>query len=314
MIEIREDPITKDKVIINETRNFRPKKYEKEKVKGKEKKECFFCRSNEKLTPPTIYRDKKEWTIRSFENKFPILNLQKFKQLKKGFYNSWKGHGFSEVFVTTQKHNEYVFDFSASKWADIIYALNDRVEELEKLEDIKYVLVFHNHGKEGGASIKHSHFQILAMPIIPPVIKKESEVIKDKKCGFCKLVNKELSENRIVFKNEDFVAFTNYASKFPYEVHIYSIEHIKNLQSLDEEQIFQLSECLNKVFNGYKKIFNNLSINSCFHISPKNKNFHMHIEIYPRINKFAGVELGAEVYVNTKSPEKAAKELREVIN
>jgi UDPglucose--hexose-1-phosphate uridylyltransferase len=38
---------------------------------------------------------------------------------------------------------------------------------------------------------------------------------------------------------------------------------------------------------------------------------HWHMEVVPRLTVFAGLELGAEIYVNVVAPESAAKALRE---
>jgi galactose-1-phosphate uridylyltransferase len=38
---------------------------------------------------------------------------------------------------------------------------------------------------------------------------------------------------------------------------------------------------------------------------------HSHIEWVPRLSVMAGLELGAEIYVNTLAPEEAAAQLRE---
>ena len=39
---------------------------------------------------------------------------------------------------------------------------------------------------------------------------------------------------------------------------------------------------------------------------------HWHLEIVPRLTVFAGIELGAGIYVNSVAPESAAAELRNV--
>jgi UDPglucose--hexose-1-phosphate uridylyltransferase len=37
---------------------------------------------------------------------------------------------------------------------------------------------------------------------------------------------------------------------------------------------------------------------------------HWHVEVLPRLTVFAGIELGAGIYVNTLAPEDAAAALR----
>jgi UDPglucose--hexose-1-phosphate uridylyltransferase len=38
-----------------------------------------------------------------------------------------------------------------------------------------------------------------------------------------------------------------------------------------------------------------------------------HIEVLPRLTVFAGIELGAGIYVNTLAPEEAARALRDAL-
>jgi UDPglucose--hexose-1-phosphate uridylyltransferase len=40
---------------------------------------------------------------------------------------------------------------------------------------------------------------------------------------------------------------------------------------------------------------------------------HWHIEVVPRLTVFAGLELGAEIYVNVVAPEEAAADLRAAV-
>jgi UDPglucose--hexose-1-phosphate uridylyltransferase len=41
---------------------------------------------------------------------------------------------------------------------------------------------------------------------------------------------------------------------------------------------------------------------------------HWHIEIVPRLTVFAGIELGAGIYVNSLAPETAAAALRDAVD
>jgi UDPglucose--hexose-1-phosphate uridylyltransferase len=55
--------------------------------------------------------------------------------------------------------------------------------------------------------------------------------------------------------------------------------------------------------------FNFLIHTSPFRLSPVSY-FHWHLEFFPRLTKTAGFEWGAGDYINTVSPEDAARKLR----
>lgn len=306
MIEIRTDPISKKIVIINDIREHSSKLKREDFATQK----CVFCKGNEQSTPMEIDRvsDKKGWSIRVFPNKFPILTLQKFKQLKKGLYESYKGHGKNEVIVLTPKHNKNSTNFDTKKWFSCLKMYKKRFEDNSKLDGIKYVQLYQNEGVMAGASLKHAHAQLLAIPFIPKIIKIEAKSCKEKLC--CKMIKKELKSNRLIFKNKEFIAFTNFASRFPYESHIYPFKHIKSIKQLSEQDLYDLAEVIFVLLKSYSKILKPFDFNMVFHNAPKNSDFHFHIEIYPQINKWASVEYGTNIVVNNISPETASKRLR----
>ncbi|VVB75683.1 Uncharacterised protein [Candidatus Tiddalikarchaeum anstoanum] len=310
MIEIRVDPLSKYNVIINETRAFRPEEYVENKIKTTN---CLFCAGNENLTPPEISRvgTSKIWSVRVIPNKFPILTLQKFKELSEGVFESYKGHGNNEIIILTPNDDEHTISFPIKKWFECLKVYKERFEANSKLEEVEYVLIFHNEGSKAGASIKHSHSQVVALPFIPHIILNEAEGCSNQVC--CNMINEELKSNRLVFKNNDFVVFTNFASRFPYETHIYPLMHTRSISNMTDDVLYKLAEALSVVMKAYSKLFKNMDFNFVLHNAPKNLEYHFHIEIYPQFNKYAGLEYGTGVIVNDVSPENSGPKLREAI-
>ena len=78
MSELRQDPILKHWVVINEKRGKRPRQLRKHETIHDDLM-CYFCPGNEAMTPPEIGRTSRsghptQWAIRWFENKFPIFH------------------------------------------------------------------------------------------------------------------------------------------------------------------------------------------------------------------------------------------------
>jgi UDPglucose--hexose-1-phosphate uridylyltransferase len=62
------------------------------------------------------------------------------------------------------------------------------------------------------------------------------------------------------------------------------------------------------------KILGKTDFSIAFHISPEKKNsrqLHWHLEVYPLISSWSGLERGFGIYVNTPNPEDSAKILGE---
>jgi len=186
-----------------------------------------------------------------------------------------------------------------------------RIEVLSAKPDIKYVLVFKNHGKDAGTSLKHSHTQVTAMNHIPGfVMQKLLAVQKHDSCPYCELLDIEKASVRKCFENNSFVSFTPYASRYNYEVWIFPKKHYASITELDDWEFLELAQIFKKTLLKLKDL--GCSYNFFIHNTPNNmddgkKSLHFHIEICPRMSTFGGFELGSEIIINTVSPEIAAK-------
>jgi UDPglucose--hexose-1-phosphate uridylyltransferase len=74
-------------------------------------------------------------------------------------------------------------------------------------------LVFKNVGSVAGASLEHSHSQLIATPIIPRNVADEMEGMEEfyryrGRCLLCDMIQQEIAtETRVVLDNPSFVAF-----------------------------------------------------------------------------------------------------------
>jgi UDPglucose--hexose-1-phosphate uridylyltransferase len=331
MTELRKDYLMNKFVIISPKRGQRPHEFKhesKDNIKiEEEKKKCFFCPGNEDQTPDEIYRIKDEnndkyWKIRVFPNKFAAVGDGNAKiETHNEFFTFSGAVGKHEVIVETPDHEKQLVDLDEKHIVEIFKTYKKRIEELEKEENVKYVIAFKNHGKDAGTSIKHSHSQIVAYNIVPSLIKEEEEAVKkyaenaannnmDPHCAYCKILNIEKTSDRKVFENNSFVCFTPYASKMPYEIWFMPKRHVISIKELNENELFDLAEILKKTLVRLEKM--GASYNFYLHNGTGDeKQFHFHIELLPRISKWAGFELGTGTIINSVTPEDAAKYYRE---
>lgn len=275
---------------------------------------CPFCPGQ--ITEKTKYEildQNNNWKVKAINNKFPVVkdNID-FLQENNRFFNKVSAYGYHEVVIETPNHNLETEDLSIEDIKDIFLVYINRIKELSDMPFIRYVSVFKNRGAEAGASLKHSHSQIVATSIVPSAIKEEhlayfNYYIENERCAFCDIIQVELNSERKIFENEEFIAIAPFASRFALEAWILPKEHLSSITDLSEFQLLRLSEI-------YKKIIKRLSslgripYNMYIHNSEVNdKHFHFHIEITPRILKWAGLELSTNIIVNPISPEKAAK-------
>lgn len=313
MAELRKDYLLDRWVIIASNRNKRPRQLVDEHKRGSDRKICFFCPGNESLTPPEIGRVeyKEGWKIRWFNNKFGAVdNKGNFKIVEKSIYDHSYAQGNHEIIVDTDRHDLQLWDLPVGHIAQLLEVYKLRIESLEKNRSTKYVVVFKNHGKNAGASLEHSHTQVVALPFIPPEVKEKLKAYSKKKratkkCPYCDIIKKEMKSERRIYENKSFAAFAPYASRFNYEAVVFPKKHILNLSQLSSQDVRLLADALKKILN--KLRWMNVSYNFYIHYSPKGRDMHMHFEIIPRMSTWAGFEFGSGITINVVPPEAAAK-------
>lgn len=308
-MELRKDYILDRWVFLAEERKKRPRELKKEE-KIEEIKECFFCPGKEHLTPPEIGRieENGKWKIRWFPNKYPAVKEEGNAVIKtdNDFFTFSDAYGSHEVIVECPEHKKQLWDLSVEHLKKILYVYKERINSLLNKQNIKYVLIFKNHGREGGTSLLHSHTQAISLNKIPQLIIDETNATKKfSYCPYCRILNIEKNSYRRCFENNNFVAFTPYASRYNFEIWIFSKRHLTNLNEMSDEEFSDLALILKNILSKLKEL--NISYNYHFHYAPKQENLHFHIEITPRIAVWAGFEIGSNDIINSVTPEDAAR-------
>lgn len=322
MSEFRKDPLHNKWVLMVPTRGKRPHAFSYKYIKEdkKDKKNCPFCEGNENMTPPETdsFRNKgKEnkpgWLIRVFPNKYPALNREtKFSRATADFPKAVKGYGFHEIIAETPEHSKDIYSMAQEEIFLILKMYRKRYNFLKRKKYIKSVFIFKNHGRAAGASLSHSHSQILALPIVPPFTEEETKVItKAKSCIYCYLIKKAFDDNRVLLENSGFIVFAPYASEYPYQLSILPRSHQPFFEETDDKQLKILADVISETFGRYKKRLGNIPFNYFFN-TPSGQKEHWNIQIMPKLTTPAGFEKGTGIAINPVSPENAVEELKKV--
>ena len=262
----------------------------------------------------------KNWFLQIIPNKNPSLETDYAvcpKEEKTGPFSIISAVGFHEV-VITRAHEKTIATFLPEEITVLLSAYKERYLELAKEKCLKYILIFHNNGKDAGASVPHSHSQIMALPIIPPDIARSLNGCnlyfeKQKKCPHCETLKWEMEiGERVIYKNSDFVAFCPYASHFNFEIRVFPLKHGANFEKITQKEIESLADIFKQTFGKIYEKLDNPSYNFFIHTAPINYiyDYHWHIEIIPRLSTWGGMELGTGIDVIVVSPEKAAAILK----
>jgi UDPglucose--hexose-1-phosphate uridylyltransferase len=329
MAELRKDPIVGRWVIIATERANRPlAPHSDTGLVGGE--DCPFCQGNEGDTPVEIlaYRDPSSssnapgWRVRVVPNKFPALRIEgKLHKRGVGLYDMMSGVGAHEVFIECPHHESRMGNLSVDNIREVLSAYRERLVDLKNDARLVFGMLFKNVGALAGASLEHSHSQLIVTPIVP--INVQEEMIGAQhfhqyrgRCVYCDLVQEELDqEKRLILDTPNFLCFAPFASRFPFESWIVPKNHASNYESISKPEIEELGIVLKTILMKQDVALDRPAFNYIVHTSPLDvtpmKHYHWHLEIIPRLTRVAGFEWGTGFYINPVPPEQAATVLRE---
>lgn len=310
MSEIRTNPFTGEMTLYAENRKNRPYEFvHKTQVKHSNNENCPFCGGHERWTTDAVYQDGPDgaWQMRVFPNMFPAVKEDCKAAEGEPFYEMTAGRGRHEVLVDTPNHDETLDTFSEERIARVLQVLQDRLNYFRAKKETQYVQIFKNCGAAAGMSIRHSHWQVMGLPVVPRRAAAMAEKMQGADCLFCKMLAYEAEQKkRIAAESEHFLAITPYAGRFPYELWLAPKAHQRDFGDMNDAQRRDLAHLLWEMLQRITVLREEIGYNICVMDGPRNTDFHWHIEIYPRIGGFAGFEYATDCFINMVSPEKAA--------
>jgi UDPglucose--hexose-1-phosphate uridylyltransferase len=334
MPEIRQNPTTKEWVIVAVERAKRPEDFVHTQAKTQAppfSEDCPFCPGHEDRTPPEIVSNRSgngDWTIRVVPNRYPALaskgkGMPKWERVREegsDLFRWMPGFGKHEVIIETPVHNASFGRIEDEKALEILTMYHARYSALSEDKRFKLITIFRNYGRDAGTSLEHPHSQIVATPIVPLHIRHRLEEATrfyddNGACVFCKLIEYEKeAKDRIVLEDENFIVIEPFASRSPFETWIIPHAHRSTFGELDLSELPGFARILNRVFERFVKLLHDPSYNLVIQTAPLSEvgadYYHWHVKIFPRMTTPAGFELGTGVYINTVVPEAAAKYLR----
>ena len=317
MSELRKHYLLNEWVLFAPIRAKRPKLIEMRSEEKTLDENCPFCPGNEWMTPKAsdFWPEEKNWQIRVFQNKYPAVTMEVEQFENKEPFERETVFGIHEVIVETREHNKTLAMLTTGQIFEVLKMYRKRFIELSEKNGIKEVLLFKNHGKEAGASIKHAHAQIIAISRLSERTKAELKEFKKytniyNACPYCRLIEIEKKSKRFVLENENWLCIAPFASKVQYELMLIPKIHVKSIAELNDSYLSTLAEVLKPILGAVEKLTENY--NMYFKCSLV-EDFHMYISIMPKLSKLAGFEFSSGIIINTCLPEDAAKTYRELL-
>ncbi len=321
--ELRFDLVSKDWVVIATGRAKRPGAFaeSKRQLFNQPESDCPFCHLPEatngekvlltyyKKSPETATKPeaatKNDWSVMVIPNKFPAFAKgDSLNERAVGPYSVMDGVGFHEI-VVTRDHRRQMAEFSTEEVDEVLNIYQERYLELMNEKFVNYVSIFHNHGREAGATVSHPHSQIIAIPVTDPDLRSSLDGSKrfmetQGKCVHCAVLEWEREAcSRVIYENEKFIVVTPFASRVSFETRIYPKEHKAYFERIKEDEKIHLADALRVALYKIFKGLNDPAYNFFLHTAPcdgKNyDHYHWHFEILPKTATWAGFELGTGI-------------------
>lgn len=287
---------------------------------------CPFCPGPTFDTPPPTHQHPAggDWQVLVCPNKFPAV--RPIQPTTRGLTarfnrNLLPGFGAHELVIEGRDHVTAPTDLSDAVYTHVLLAYRDRIRAFAADTRMDYVAVFKNVGAEAGASMAHTHSQIIASPFIPNTIRdelagSEAQFGRTGRCGYCDEVRGEPGGDppRVVAESANFAAVCPYAPRFAYEMWVLPKAHASHYDAIDGADARELVGLLRRVLGALDAVAGVPAYNYYLHTAPlraaPSASYHWHLEIVPRTARPAGFEWSTGVFINTVLPERAAAELR----
>lgn len=340
MGELRQDLLTGRWVVLAPSRGDRP-------VEGGDgtdgerppsfDPECPFCPGNEDELPSILWEgpgpDPPGWRCRAVPNRYPAFQEERpgaEPWASEGVHErppesggprpvSVPAVGHQEVIIESPRHDRDPGRMSSEEATTMLAAYRERLRARSEQAPDLHPLLFRNHGRTAGASLRHPHAQLVATRFPGPrrqILRERLEAYA-RSAGTCMLCQGPRAEpggeERVVDEDEHYVAWVPWGAERPLETRIVPRRHAQAFRETGDAALEALARILTGVLRRLRILGSDPDYNYVLHTwgpVPDAEAMHWHLEVRPRIARAAGFELGTGVIINPSTPEQDARALR----
>lgn len=333
--EKRWHPLLRQWIIYAAHRNSRPWNTGTQEVAANDKPAydpgCYLCPGNKRVSgnfnPP--YQD-----VFVFDNDHPVVGhaSPEVGQEAAGVFKRGQAYGVARVVCYDPRHNISMVEAGVETVEKVMQAWQLHTHEIARDERIKNILVFENKGELVGVSNPHPHCQIYATDFVfnGMVQQLENAALYQQEHGsnlFDDLLRAEQEDGRrIIFENEQAIAFIPFFARYAYEVMLFPKRRVQHFDQLEAEEIKGLAEAYHAVISRFDAIYNmSFPYTMTLHQAPVNlgkshPDFHLYFLFLPPLRQpglqkfLGGPESGLYTFMADTMPEEKAPELRDALN
>jgi UDPglucose--hexose-1-phosphate uridylyltransferase len=228
--------------------------------------------------------------------------------------------GIQEVIIESPQHALSLTELPTDHVSLVLDAYCRRLNHWRAHQQLRYAVVFKNSGPAAGATLSHSHSQLIATHFVPPAVDQLCHRLQQfhRQTGDCAqrvMVDAELQQgDRIVTETGRFALLAPFASYLPYLLWLVPQWETARFEEIEPEDRRQLARLLQQTLLALETMHPGVSYNFCLHTIPFREHgehsYQWRLEIFPRLQIPAGFECSSQCFINPVLPEQAAAEVR----
>ena len=269
------------------------------------------------------------WSSRAIANKYPSFSIDRQGEsspsLAPSSDHDWpapvqvnQSPGLQELIIPTPRHCDSISGLNDNELEVAFLAIQHRLNAIRTEAEIAHAMLFLNCRAEAGASLGHVHWQLIGTPVVSSQLQRRAAREQDHQSEFGRsligsLVDWELKQQtRIVCETENFVVYCPFASRFPFQIHITPRDPSLSLFDCPADIRNELAWHCRDAVKRLETLLEDAAYNILLQLPPMERvdQDPWYMQIFPRISKPAGFELGSDIWINPVTPEAASQALR----
>lgn len=347
MAQLRQNPVTGRWIAVAPTRSARPR----DEAGSKEVADsagappshdptCPFCPGNEAELPDVLWElgdgGEHGWRCRAVPNRYPAFAPEGpapgapatgedvGRELSEDgpvrFGDARPARGVQEVLIESARHDRSPVRMPDDELLAAARLYRARLEELTRGEPGFEPVVFHNEGRDAGASLTHPHAQLVATASTGParrIRQRRMERYRREtgECLICGLTDREPDgEARLVEEDAFHRVYVPWAPEQPYETWILPRSHRASFADVDDEELASWSGMLSRALRRTRSLLGKHAYQYIVHTASGERRddpaLHWFLRLRPITGRRAGFEVATGIGINPASPEEVAERLR----
>jgi UDPglucose--hexose-1-phosphate uridylyltransferase len=232
--------------------------------------------------------------------------------------------GRHEVVVESPQHDGDLRTATAAQAAAVLRAMRERCRRLAA-DRPAAIVVFRNHGRAAGTSLRHPHSQIVSLDQAPPGLQRRWDRARIHFARTGRPLHDDLAAAersdaaRVVADTGAVLVYQPKAAATPHQTVLLPADDAAGLAGASDEALDAVAAMLPAVAAALADVRDDPAYNLVVHAGPVNdpaahRWYRWHIGLYPRVARRAGLEIATGLGVNPAVPERTAPVLRAALS